>query len=67
MESRQTREQLVAEFTELRNALVKRPPTSNTRLWNIYCDHLNDTDALAAAKTDAELVATIASIKARAS
>lgn len=59
------REQLVSEFTELRNALMKRPAPSNKRAWNLYCDHLNDTDALAAAYTDEELVLCIATLKAR--
>jgi len=60
----QTREQLQAEFTELRNAQVRKGGCKRT--WNIYFDHLLDTDTLARVKTDEELVSAIAKFKAQA-
>lgn len=47
------REQLQQEFIELRNAKVTKGKCARTR--RIYFDHLNDSEQLAAMKTDEEL------------
>lgn len=57
-----TREQLIAEFTELRNATYPKDKYGRAR----YYDFLSDTDVLASRKTDAELERAIASLKADA-
>lgn len=58
-----TREELQAEYKELRNAKMKRPGSSNTRARNIYLDHLIETDQMAERKTDEELQAAIDRMK----
>lgn len=59
-----TRQELQNEFIDLRNAQIKRPPANNTRLRNLYYDFLNDTQTLAAMKTDEQLKQAIEKMKA---
>lgn len=56
-----SREELVKEFTELRNARMTKGNCSRTR--NIYFDWLNDTDKLAESKTEEELQKDIQRMK----
>jgi hypothetical protein len=58
-----TREELKQEFISLRNAQVKRPPSSNKRLWNLYMDHLNESEALAEMKSNEGLESAIKRLK----
>lgn len=54
-----SRDELVAEYTKLRNATYPKDKFGRNR----YYDFLIDTDVLAAAKTDAQLVAAIKRLK----
>jgi hypothetical protein len=52
-------EDLVSEYTRLRNATFPKNRYGRNR----YYDFLNDTDALARQKSDAELMRAIAGLK----